>query len=73
MAAMISGVIFVTAFIVFLILSYFTFIKKVKINRNLLVKEKYKIVLLPGDDIGPEVIQEAIKILKILESKLDYL
>lgn len=37
------------------------------------MKEKYKIVLLPGDDIGPEVIQEAIKILKVLESKLDFI
>jgi 3-isopropylmalate dehydrogenase len=35
------------------------------------MKEKYKIALLPGDGIGPEVIQEAVKILKILESKLD--
>lgn len=35
------------------------------------MKEKHKIALLPGDGIGPEVIQEAVKILKILESKLD--
>ena len=37
------------------------------------MKEKYKIALLPGDGIGPEVIQEAVKILKILESKLDFI
>ncbi len=35
------------------------------------MKEKYKIALLPGDGIGPEVIKEAVKILKVLESKLD--
>ena len=35
-----------------------------------LMKNKYKIALLPGDGIGPEVIREAVKILKVLESKL---
>jgi len=35
------------------------------------MKEKYKIALLPGDGIGPEVVREAVKILKILESELD--
>ncbi|MDA0691188.1 MAG: 3-isopropylmalate dehydrogenase [Nitrospinae bacterium] len=35
------------------------------------MKEKYKIALLPGDGIGPEVVREAVKILKILESRLD--
>jgi 3-isopropylmalate dehydrogenase len=35
------------------------------------MKEKFKIALLPGDGIGPEVVQEAVKILKILESRLD--
>lgn len=37
------------------------------------MKEKYKIALLPGDGIGPEVVQEAVKILKILESRLDFI
>ncbi|MFQ5445159.1 MAG: isocitrate/isopropylmalate family dehydrogenase, partial [Nitrospinales bacterium] len=37
------------------------------------MKEKYKIALLPGDGIGPEVVREAVKILKILESKLDFI
>lgn len=34
------------------------------------MKENFKIALLPGDGIGPEVIQEAVKILKIVEAKL---
>lgn len=34
------------------------------------MQEKYKIALLPGDGIGPEVLREAVKILKVLESKL---
>ena len=28
------------------------------------------IAVLPGDGIGPEVVEEALKILKIIESKL---
>jgi 3-isopropylmalate dehydrogenase len=35
------------------------------------MKEKFKIALLPGDGIGPEVIQEAVKILNIVGSKLN--
>ena len=34
-------------------------------------KKEYQIAVLPGDGIGPEVTAQAIKILKILESKLD--
>jgi 3-isopropylmalate dehydrogenase len=35
------------------------------------MKENFKIALLPGDGIGPEVIQEAVKILKIVGAKLN--
>ena len=35
------------------------------------MKENLKIALLPGDGIGPEVIQEAVKILKIVGAKLN--
>ncbi|VAX32647.1 3-isopropylmalate dehydrogenase [hydrothermal vent metagenome] len=35
------------------------------------MKEQFKIALLPGDGIGPEVIQEAVKILNIVGSKLN--
>jgi 3-isopropylmalate dehydrogenase len=35
------------------------------------MKDKFKIALLPGDGIGPEVIQEAVKILNIVGSKLN--
>jgi 3-isopropylmalate dehydrogenase len=35
------------------------------------MKENFKIALLPGDGIGPEVIKEAVKILKIVGSKLN--
>ncbi len=35
------------------------------------MKKKYSIALLPGDGIGPEVVQEAVKILDILAGKLD--
>jgi len=35
------------------------------------MKDNFKIALLPGDGIGPEVIQEAVKILKIVGSKLN--
>jgi len=35
------------------------------------MKEHFKIALLPGDGIGPEVIQEAVKILKIVGGKLN--
>ena len=34
------------------------------------VKKDYMIALLPGDGIGPEVTHEAVKVLKVLESKL---
>ena len=33
-------------------------------------KKEYHIALLPGDGIGPEVIAQAVKIIKILETKL---
>ncbi len=32
----------------------------------------YKIAILPGDGIGPEVISEAVKILKVIEKKYDH-
>jgi 3-isopropylmalate dehydrogenase len=35
------------------------------------MKEQFKIALLPGDGIGPEVIREAVKILNIVGSKLN--
>jgi len=35
------------------------------------MKENFKIALLPGDGIGPEVVREAVKILKIVEAKLN--
>jgi len=34
------------------------------------MKNKYTIAVLPGDGIGPEVVHEAVNILKILESRL---
>ncbi len=34
------------------------------------MSENTKITLLPGDGIGPEVVRQAVKIIKILESKL---
>ena len=34
------------------------------------MKTEFNIAVFPGDGIGPEVIQEALKILKIIESKL---
>lgn len=34
------------------------------------MKNAYTIAVLPGDGIGPEVVREAVKILKILESRL---
>ena len=34
------------------------------------MKNEYNIALLPGDGIGPEVSGEAVKVLKVLESKL---
>ena len=33
-------------------------------------KTEFNIAIFPGDGIGPEVIQEALKILKIIVSKL---
>ncbi|MEE9258095.1 MAG: 3-isopropylmalate dehydrogenase [Nitrospinaceae bacterium] len=35
------------------------------------MKNEYTVALLPGDGIGPEVIREAVKVLKILESALN--
>ncbi len=35
------------------------------------MKNEYSIVVLPGDGIGPEVIREAQKIIKVIESKLN--
>ena len=34
------------------------------------MKTEFNIAVFPGDGIGPEVVQEALKILKIIESKL---
>ena len=34
------------------------------------MKTEFNIAVLPGDGIGPEVIAEAIKVIKIIESKL---
>ena len=34
------------------------------------MKTEFNIAVLPGDGIGPEVINEAVKIIKIIESKL---
>ena len=34
------------------------------------MKTEFNIAVFPGDGIGPEVIREALKILKIIESKL---
>ena len=34
------------------------------------MSQKYTIALLPGDGIGPEVIKEAVKVLRSLEKKL---
>ena len=33
------------------------------------MSQEFNITVLPGDGIGPEVIREAIKILKIIENK----
>jgi 3-isopropylmalate dehydrogenase len=35
------------------------------------MSEKYTIALLPGDGIGPEVVKEAVKVLRSLEKILD--
>jgi len=35
------------------------------------MNQKYTIALLPGDGIGPEVIKEAVKVLRSLEKKLE--
>jgi 3-isopropylmalate dehydrogenase len=37
---------------------------------TLKMKKEYTIALLPGDGIGPEVIREAVKVLRILQSRL---
>ena len=34
------------------------------------MSDKFTIALLPGDGIGPEVIQEAVKVLRVLENSL---
>lgn len=36
------------------------------------MKKEINITLLPGDGIGPEVISQAVKILKTLEAKMDF-
>jgi 3-isopropylmalate dehydrogenase len=36
-----------------------------------MVKPRYRIAVLPGDGIGPEVIAEAVKVLRTVESRLD--
>ncbi len=35
------------------------------------MKKEFNITVFPGDGIGPEVVQEALKILKIIEAKLE--
>ena len=35
------------------------------------MRTEFNIAVFPGDGIGPEVIAEAIKVIKIVESKLD--
>ena len=35
------------------------------------MKNEFEIAVFPGDGIGPEVVTEAIKVLKVIESKLD--
>ena len=35
------------------------------------MSEKYTIALLPGDGIGPEVVKEAVKVLRSLEKSLE--
>ncbi len=47
----------------FLISKYLTLIARIESMKN-----DYRIALLPGDGIGPEVVGEAKKILKVLES-----
>ena len=34
------------------------------------MKSEFEIAVFPGDGIGPEVVAEAIKVLKTIESKL---
>ena len=34
------------------------------------MKNKITLALLPGDGIGPEVVQEAVKVLRVLEKNL---
>ena len=36
------------------------------------MKENYKIAVLPGDGIGPEVTSESVKILKVVASVFNY-
>src|ERR1700732_230052 len=40
-------------------------------RRCLMVKPRYRIAVLPGDGIGPEVIAEAVKVLRAVEKRLD--
>ena len=35
------------------------------------MKNEFDIAVFPGDGIGPEVVAEAIKIIKVIASKLD--
>ena len=37
-----------------------------------MLKKRYKIAVLPGDGIGPEIMAEAIKILKVINKKYNY-
>ena len=32
----------------------------------------YKIAVLPGDAIGPEIMSQAVRVFKLLESKRDF-
>ena len=38
---------------------------------NLDIVKKFKIAILPGDGIGPEIMREGVKILKIIEQRND--
>jgi len=35
-----------------------------------IITKKLKVVVLPGDGIGPEVTAEAVKILKVVEERI---
>lgn len=40
-------------------------------NTEKLIMKNYKIALLAGDGIGPEIMQEAVKVLKVIEERND--